>query len=114
MSLDSIFNGLGLNMVCHASRRLTACFRPFLSFSLEICASDLAFNLIIFFAANGVNFLLLFVSRYSLLQVTDYRSRVTITVYTVPGEEELGQPLYQVRYSFFFPVEFILEKRVSS
>ncbi len=34
-------------------------------------------------------------------QVTDFRSKVTITVYTVPGEEELGQPLYQVEQVFY-------------
>jgi hypothetical protein len=102
-------------MICHASGRLTACLRPFLSFSLEICALDLALSSLYYsLLQTASTFLKLFDSGFSLLQVTDYRSRVTITVYTVPGEEELGQPLYQVRYSFFFPVEFILEKRVSS
>lgn len=32
----------------------------------------------------------------AVTQVTDFRSKVTLTRYMVPGEEDLGQPLYQV------------------
>lgn len=32
----------------------------------------------------------------AVTQITDFHNKVTITAYTVPGEEELGQPLYQV------------------